>query len=204
MEHLHPVGAELVIHIMRPGRIRVSTRRAGRDVGGEACGARIWGPITSSCDGGVTAAIPIQESRRARTCSAWISEGRVVRTTSAGRGAGLPRRNHSPAPVSGCALTRQASWPRSTTVACSSRTSGRQNRGDGTAPGAMTGSEVSTRASDQGSLAAPERATSNESHRRMRSRNPGSLRPGRHRQTGTDRVGGVHDQRAPSRQLQGI
>jgi hypothetical protein len=30
------VGAELVIHVMRPGRIRVSTRRADRDVGGEA------------------------------------------------------------------------------------------------------------------------------------------------------------------------
>jgi hypothetical protein len=31
-----PVGAGLVIHVMRPGRIRVSARRAGRDVGGEA------------------------------------------------------------------------------------------------------------------------------------------------------------------------
>jgi limonene-1,2-epoxide hydrolase len=30
------VGAELVIHVMRPGRIRVSTRRADRDVAGEA------------------------------------------------------------------------------------------------------------------------------------------------------------------------
>jgi hypothetical protein len=32
----HPVGAELVIHVMRPGCIRVSARRADRDVGGEA------------------------------------------------------------------------------------------------------------------------------------------------------------------------
>jgi hypothetical protein len=31
-----PVGAELVIHVMRPGRIRVSARRVDRDVGGEA------------------------------------------------------------------------------------------------------------------------------------------------------------------------
>jgi hypothetical protein len=31
-----PVGAELVIHVMRPGCIRVSARRADRDVGGEA------------------------------------------------------------------------------------------------------------------------------------------------------------------------
>ena len=30
------VGAELVIHVMRPGCIRVSARRAGRDVGREA------------------------------------------------------------------------------------------------------------------------------------------------------------------------
>jgi hypothetical protein len=30
------VGAELVIHVMRPGFICVSTRRADRDVGGEA------------------------------------------------------------------------------------------------------------------------------------------------------------------------
>ena len=30
------MGAELVIHVMRPGRIRVSTRRADRDVGAEA------------------------------------------------------------------------------------------------------------------------------------------------------------------------
>ena len=30
------VGAELVIHVMRPGSIRVSTRRVDRDVGGEA------------------------------------------------------------------------------------------------------------------------------------------------------------------------
>jgi hypothetical protein len=30
-----PVGAELSIHVMPPGRIRVSTRRADRDVGGE-------------------------------------------------------------------------------------------------------------------------------------------------------------------------
>ena len=30
------VGAELVIHGMRPGRIRVSARRANRDVGDEA------------------------------------------------------------------------------------------------------------------------------------------------------------------------
>jgi hypothetical protein len=30
------VGAELVIHVMRPGCIRVSARRADRDVGGEA------------------------------------------------------------------------------------------------------------------------------------------------------------------------
>ena len=29
-----PVGAELVIHVMRPGCIRVSTRRADRDVAG--------------------------------------------------------------------------------------------------------------------------------------------------------------------------
>src|SRR5437868_3663231 len=29
------VGAELVIHVTRPGRIRVSTRRADHDVGGE-------------------------------------------------------------------------------------------------------------------------------------------------------------------------
>jgi len=34
--HLYPVGAELVIHVMRPGRIRVSNRRADRDVGGKA------------------------------------------------------------------------------------------------------------------------------------------------------------------------
>jgi hypothetical protein len=33
---LFPVGAELVIHVMRPGCIRVSTRRAERAVGGEA------------------------------------------------------------------------------------------------------------------------------------------------------------------------
>ena len=32
----YPVGAELVIHVRRPGRIRVSTRRADRDVGDEA------------------------------------------------------------------------------------------------------------------------------------------------------------------------
>ena len=31
-----PVGAELVIHVMRRGRIRGSTRRVGRDVGREA------------------------------------------------------------------------------------------------------------------------------------------------------------------------
>ena len=31
-----PVGAELVIHVMWPGNIRVSTRRVDRDVGGEA------------------------------------------------------------------------------------------------------------------------------------------------------------------------
>ena len=31
-----PVGAELVIHVMRPGHIRVSTRRADRDVEGKA------------------------------------------------------------------------------------------------------------------------------------------------------------------------
>jgi hypothetical protein len=30
------VGAELVIHVMRPGRTRVSIRRADRDVGREA------------------------------------------------------------------------------------------------------------------------------------------------------------------------
>ena len=30
------VGAELVIHVTRPGRIHVSTRRADRDVGGKA------------------------------------------------------------------------------------------------------------------------------------------------------------------------
>jgi hypothetical protein len=30
------VGAELVIHVMRPGHIRVSTRRADRDVEGKA------------------------------------------------------------------------------------------------------------------------------------------------------------------------
>ena len=30
-----PVGAELLIHVMRPGRIHVSTRRADRDVAGE-------------------------------------------------------------------------------------------------------------------------------------------------------------------------
>jgi hypothetical protein len=31
-----PVGAELSIHVMRPGRIRVSTRRVGHDVGGDS------------------------------------------------------------------------------------------------------------------------------------------------------------------------
>ena len=31
-----PVGAELVIQVMRPGCIRVSTRRVDRDIGGEA------------------------------------------------------------------------------------------------------------------------------------------------------------------------
>jgi hypothetical protein len=36
LRHRPPVGAELVIHVMRPGRIRVSTRRADRDVGGKA------------------------------------------------------------------------------------------------------------------------------------------------------------------------
>ena len=30
----HPVGAEQVIHVMRPGHIRVSAHRVGRDVGG--------------------------------------------------------------------------------------------------------------------------------------------------------------------------
>jgi hypothetical protein len=35
-ELVHLVGAELVIHVMRPGCIRVSTRRAGRDVRREA------------------------------------------------------------------------------------------------------------------------------------------------------------------------
>jgi hypothetical protein len=33
---LELVGAELLIHVMRPGCIRVSTRRADRDVGGKA------------------------------------------------------------------------------------------------------------------------------------------------------------------------
>jgi hypothetical protein len=33
---MRPVGAELVIHVMRPGRIRVSGHRADRDVGGKA------------------------------------------------------------------------------------------------------------------------------------------------------------------------
>jgi len=32
----YPVGAELVIYVMRPGRIRVSVRRADRAVGGDA------------------------------------------------------------------------------------------------------------------------------------------------------------------------
>lgn len=31
-----PVGVELVIHVRRPARIRVSTRRSGRDVGRKA------------------------------------------------------------------------------------------------------------------------------------------------------------------------
>jgi len=33
---VRPVGAELVIHVMRPGNIRVSVHRADRDVGREA------------------------------------------------------------------------------------------------------------------------------------------------------------------------
>jgi hypothetical protein len=35
-EEFEPVGAELVIHVMRPGCIRISTRRADRDVAGES------------------------------------------------------------------------------------------------------------------------------------------------------------------------
>lgn len=37
---LHAMGAELVIHVMRPGYIRVSVHRADRDVGREAGTAR--------------------------------------------------------------------------------------------------------------------------------------------------------------------
>jgi hypothetical protein len=37
------VGAELAIHVRRPGRIRVSIRRADRDVGDEAGMAmQVW------------------------------------------------------------------------------------------------------------------------------------------------------------------
>src|ERR687883_234735 len=44
-----PVGAELVIRVMRPGRIRVSTRRAGCDVGGESGTAMPVVGVTKWC-----------------------------------------------------------------------------------------------------------------------------------------------------------
>jgi hypothetical protein len=36
MNRVGPVGAEFVVHVMRPGNIRVSVHRADRDVGREA------------------------------------------------------------------------------------------------------------------------------------------------------------------------
>ena len=42
-----PVGAELVIHVMRPGRIHVSTRPADRDVAGDAGMALLMVVVTS-------------------------------------------------------------------------------------------------------------------------------------------------------------
>jgi hypothetical protein len=42
-----PVGAELVIHVMRPGRIRVSAHRADRDVADEAGMAMLVVIVTS-------------------------------------------------------------------------------------------------------------------------------------------------------------
>ena len=42
----HAVGAELLIHIRRPGRIRVSTRRADRDVAG--AGGEVFGLSSAS------------------------------------------------------------------------------------------------------------------------------------------------------------
>jgi hypothetical protein len=48
---LEPVGAELVIHVMRPGNIRVSAHRADRDVGREA-------RTTMQAVGAVGAALP--------------------------------------------------------------------------------------------------------------------------------------------------
>src|SRR5947209_7690293 len=58
-------------------------------------------PITTSCTGAVAAPISTQASRRAKTCSALTNEGRVGRTTSTGRGAGVLQRSHAPAPTSG-------------------------------------------------------------------------------------------------------
>jgi hypothetical protein len=41
------VGAELVIHVMQPGRIHVAARRAGGDVAGEAVMAMLVVVVTS-------------------------------------------------------------------------------------------------------------------------------------------------------------
>ena len=52
-----PVGAELVVHVMRPGNIRVSVPRADRDIGREAgmatqgVGAVLPGSVFGEVDG---------------------------------------------------------------------------------------------------------------------------------------------------------
>ena len=57
----NPVGAGLVIHVMQPGRIRVSARRVGRDVADEgwlvtqkvgAVGAALLDAVRGGGDGG--------------------------------------------------------------------------------------------------------------------------------------------------------
>ena len=61
---LYPVGTELIIHIMRPGCIRVSTHRADRDVAGEfgmampgvvVTSVVLLGPERSAGDGAIAA-----------------------------------------------------------------------------------------------------------------------------------------------------
>lgn len=58
-------------------------------------------PATINCTGATTALAATQTSRRAKTCSASRNDGTLGRTTSSGRGCGVPTRSHAPAPAKG-------------------------------------------------------------------------------------------------------